>query len=213
MLIYLSHEAKEKEWFSPTSPMMPIYLNHEAKVKSPTPPMIKITKHNDANFLIHEGKGKEWLSQFSKKSGYHFVGYQFVEIWLGFQFVGYQFVGYQYVGYQYSAHLFFLSVFRSRLEPPFLMRIRLQLLEQQKRKNLVILLSMNLVQFININIIPKRFILITKFFKAQQKKNCGWSRSRLLLPVPEPTHFGRSRNQLLDLVIKKWRLRNTAFYA
>ena len=100
MLIYLSHEAKEKEWFSPTSPMMPIYLNHEAKVKSPTPPMIKITKHNDANFLIHEGKGKEWLSQFSKKSGYHFVGYQFVEIWLGFQFVG----------YQYSAHLFFISV-------------------------------------------------------------------------------------------------------
>ena len=74
MLIYLSHEAKEKEWFSPTSPMMPIYLNHEAKVKSPTSPMIKITKHHDANFLIHEDKLKEWLSQFSKKSGYHFVG-------------------------------------------------------------------------------------------------------------------------------------------
>ena len=41
--------------------MMPIYLNHEAKVK-------------------------EWLRQFSKKTGYQFVGYQVV----GYQFVGYQ---------------------------------------------------------------------------------------------------------------------------
>ena len=62
--------------------------------------MIKITKHHDANFLIHEAKIKEWLSKFSKKSGYQFVGYQFVENWSGYQFVGYQFVSYQFVGYQ-----------------------------------------------------------------------------------------------------------------
>ena len=62
--------------------------------------MIKITKHHDANFLVHEDKVKEWLSQFSKKSGYQFVknwsGYQFVD----YQFVGYQFVDCQFVGYQ-----------------------------------------------------------------------------------------------------------------
>ena len=62
--------------------------------------MIKLTKHHDANFLIHEDKEKECLSQFLKKSGYQFVGYQFVENWSGYQFVGYQFVGYQFVGYQ-----------------------------------------------------------------------------------------------------------------
>ena len=66
--------------------------------------MIKITKHHAANFLIHEDKVKEWLSQFSKKSGYQFVGYQFVENWSGYQFVGYQFVGYQFVGYQFVGY-------------------------------------------------------------------------------------------------------------
>ena len=61
--------------------------------------MIKITKHHAANFLIHEDKVKEWLSQFSKKSGY-----QFVENWSGYQFVGYQFVSYQFVGYQFVGY-------------------------------------------------------------------------------------------------------------
>ena len=60
----------------------------------------KNLKTKITELLSHEVKVKEWLSKFSKKSGYHFVGYQFVEIWLGFQFVG----------YQYSAHLFFISV-------------------------------------------------------------------------------------------------------
>ena len=83
-----------------------------------TSPMIK-KQHHAANFLIHEDKVKEWLSQFSKKtgyqfvvyqfvsfqfvensSGYQFVGYQLVENWSGYQFVGYQLVGYQFVGYQ-----------------------------------------------------------------------------------------------------------------
>ena len=62
--------------------------------------MIKITKHHDANFLIYGDKVKEWLSQFSEKTGYQFVGYQFV----GYQFVGYQFVGYQFVGYQFVGY-------------------------------------------------------------------------------------------------------------
>ena len=57
--------------------------------------MIKLKKHHDANFLIHEDKEKECLSQFLKKSGY-----QFVKNWSGYQFFGYQFVGYQFVGYQ-----------------------------------------------------------------------------------------------------------------
>ena len=57
--------------------------------------MIKITKHHDANFLIHEDKVNGWVN-FRKKSGYQFVSYQFV----GYQFVGYQFVGCKFVGYQ-----------------------------------------------------------------------------------------------------------------
>ena len=69
--------------------------------------MIKTTKHHDAaNFLIHEDKVKEWMSQFSKRTGYQFVGYQFVENWSGYQFVGYQFVGYQFVGCQFVGYQF-----------------------------------------------------------------------------------------------------------
>ena len=49
--------------------------------------------------LSHEVKVKEWLSKFSKKSGY-----QFVENWSGYQFVGYQFVGYQFVGCQFVGY-------------------------------------------------------------------------------------------------------------
>ena len=46
----------------------------------------------------------EWLSQFSKKSGYQIGGYQFVKNWSGYQFVGYQFVSYQFVGYQFVGY-------------------------------------------------------------------------------------------------------------
>ena len=78
--------------------------NTRAATQAPLAQLPK--KHHVANFLIHEDKVKEGLSQFSKKSGYQFVGYQLVENRSGYQFGGYQFVGYQFVGYQFVGYQF-----------------------------------------------------------------------------------------------------------
>ena len=77
---------------APLAKKHPLFLTHEAKIKELlclTPSMMKITTQC-CHFQIHEAKIKEWLRQFSEKSGYQLVGYEFVENSSGYQLVGYQ---------------------------------------------------------------------------------------------------------------------------